>query len=630
MCGIWVSVGFEAPSQTLEVISHRGPDGGKSERFDTKRGPLVLAHRRLSIIDLDERAGQPMSHDDGRYWLVYNGEIYNYIELRSELEKLGRSFRTQSDSEVLLAAYAQWGPACLERFNGMFAFVLLDRRKNCLFIARDRFGIKPLYVWAVPGKIAFASEIKQFLEAPGFHPRADPDAIHDFLRFGVTDHGYRSFFSGVVEFPAGHCSILDLAQPLPNAATRLKSRRWYRLPEGQGLSQLSLAQLAGKLRRTLEEAVRLRMRADVPVGTSLSGGLDSSIIVGLLARQERTSSQHCVSAVFPAFPEIDESPYIDAIQGQYPRLKIHRVQPDAEDFKAILSDIVWHQDMPFATTSILAQWSVFACARKAGLKVMLDGQGADELFGGYYLQIGAYLAGMVARLRLFSCLANMRMLKRHSGYGYARQLQWMAAAALPPGLAADLRALYRRTGVSHWLREKSRHYALPLKNHADLARGGLRGGLAGMCRSMLLSTSLPMLLRFADRSSMAHGVEVRLPYLDVRLVELALALDENLKINQGESKWIQRRAFEHVLREKIRRRHDKIGFASPEARWMRGPLKEAAMEGVRMACDYYPELFDERKTLKGAKAILDGERPWDGMVWRVWCLALWTRRFGMR
>ena len=221
MCGIWASIGFEPSPQTIDSVSHRGPHGSGRQRFVTEHGPLVLAHRRLSIIDLDARAAQPMSYSDGRYWLVYNGEIYNYIELREELERNGLYFTTSSDSEVLLAAYSYWGAACLERFNGMFAFVLFDKKLKRLFVARDRFGIKPLHVWVSSDRIAFASEIKQLLSVPGFLPRFDPDALHDFLHFGMTDHGARSFFSGVISFPAGHVLELELQDTLPAEGERV-------------------------------------------------------------------------------------------------------------------------------------------------------------------------------------------------------------------------------------------------------------------------------------------------------------------------------------------------------------------------------------------------------------------------
>ena len=302
MCGIWASLGMQPPRSVIDVVVHRGPDGEGWREFCTPVGAVVFAHRRLAIIDTSSAGDQPMSFADGRYWIVYNGEIYNYLELRATLSSHGFEFRTRTDTEVLLAAYAHWGEECLHRLNGMFAFVIWDDHEKTLFAARDRFGIKPLYVYRTKAGFGLASEIKQFTCLPEFVPRLNLARTHDFLSTGLTDHSAETLFEGVRQIRGGEClRTVIRSDRTPNPEVR----RWYTLAE-ESTSGLNESEASDRLRELLTESVGLRLRADVPIGSCLSGGLDSSSIVCLINEalkvREAMSIQTTISACYDDSP----------------------------------------------------------------------------------------------------------------------------------------------------------------------------------------------------------------------------------------------------------------------------------------------------------------------------------------
>ena len=330
MCGIWFSAGFLPDAKHIDVVAHRGPDGRGWRVFKSSCGPVALGHRRLAIIDTSEAAGQPMAYAGGRLWLVYNGEIYNHVELRTELESLGHIFLTRSDSEVILAAYDQWGESCLDRFVGMFAFVIYEPGAERFFAARDRFGIKPLYYVSHRNGLAFASEIKQLLRLPDVTARMNVARMYDYLSAGMTDHTGETMFNDVMQLRNRECVTIDLSRftlghPLP-------IRRWYWLPPS-GSIRMSEDQAAARFRELLAESVRLHLRSDVPVGSCLSGGLDSSSIVCLIDRQFRAEGNgnrlNTISACYEE-KSVDERPFIEAISAAT-NTQPHYVFPRAED-----------------------------------------------------------------------------------------------------------------------------------------------------------------------------------------------------------------------------------------------------------------------------------------------------------
>ena len=553
---------------------------------------VALGHRRLSIIDVSVLGHQPMSTPDRRHWIVYNGEIYNYRELAAELTALGYRFTSQCDTEVILAAYARWGTACLARFNGMFAFAIYDATASELFIARDRFGIKPMYYRFAPcGALALASEIKQLTASPGWRAALNPARASQFLDTGLTDDGDETMCDGVFHLRPGHYVRAHITALRPDESGRLATTQWYDLQPAPFSGSFDDA--AQQCRALLTDSVRLMLRADVPIGSCLSGGIDSSAIVCVVHRALKGEGVSGSQKTFTAAsddPSIDERPWaVDVVAAT--GVDARFAMPTAAGLTAGLAAMAWHYDEPITSTSLFAQWTVFQSAAACRLKVLLDGQGADEAFAGYHSFFGPYLTGLVRTMQVRRALQEFAALRRQHGFA-ART----AAGAL-------LRAL------------------LPTTPPSALS-------LSGMSRAQLVSTNLPMLLRFEDRSSMAHSVESRVPYLDHRLVEFALGLPDDYKLAGGVTKRVLRAAMTGILPERIRTRVDKIAFATSEARWLLGP--EAPWFRARLA-----DAVDVSNGVVSAAmlprfdAMAAGTRPFDRSAWRAISFGQWMRAFSV-
>lgn len=632
MCGIWASVGMSVDQAVIDLVAHRGPDGCGWKVFPGPLGPVTLAHRRLAIIDTSVQAAQPMCDAGGRYWIVYNGEVYNYRELRSELETLGRRFATQSDTEVILAAYAEWGETCLDRFVGMFAFVLYDSQMQRIFAARDRFAIKPLYYLVRGHGLAFASEIKQLLRVPGFVPRMNLPRLYDFLSTGITDHTAETTFADVRQLRNGECLTVDLhtfrwTDPLP-------VRRWYRLPQS-GTIECSADEAARRFRELLTDSVRLHLRSDVPVGSCLSGGLDSSAIVSLIDRQFRLDgSQAAVNTVSACYEEraVDERPFMRAVNAAT-RSAPHYVFPKPEDAFGRAEQITWHQDEPYGSTSIFAQWCVFEEAKRQEIKVMLDGQGADEQLAGYHGGFGYHLASLLRSGRWMALARTMWERRQFHGVTLRQQIRALVGPILP-GRLAGLLARSRQTLVEHdWLASgRFRGDAFPANTFGAMLRaeglGPIRD-IGDLCVAMTQATNLPMLLHYEDRNSMAHSVEARVPFLDHRLVEFSIGLGARHKIVGGTTKFVLRQAMAGVMPDVVCRRRDKIGFATPELEWFRGPLRRSLEVAVEDVLSGYPGLLNTGGTRLLVKEMLDGSRPIDFRLWRIVNVGIWGRVFNV-
>lgn len=633
MCGIYASIGFEPDTARIDIVAHRGPDGRGWKTFDSAAGPVALGHRRLAIIDLDVRAAQPMPTPDDRYWLVYNGEIYNYLELREELAAKGVTFRTTSDSEVLLAGYAQWGERVLDRLLGMFTILIWDQKEQRLFAARDRFGIKPLYFVANAHGVALGSEIKQLMGLPGVAAAINVARAYDFLSAGYTDHSDETMFADVRQLRGGECVTFDLARWRPGAEPPV--RRWYDIPREAGPA-LSESAAAARFRELFFDSVRLHLRSDVRVGSCLSGGLDSSSIVAAMDRLLKDGGGadpvHTISACYAA-KEVDEKPFMEAVVAAT-RTTPHYIYPDPETAFAAAEKITWHQDEPYGSTSIYSQWCVFEEAKKQAVKVMLDGQGADEQLAGYH---GGFWYHQQALLRAGDLPGLARLVidrRRWHGLGLADQATQILGPRAPAWLKnAARRAVAPSAAGDQWLSSAMM---------SEAAKGG--GALAGvlerdalpqigdigeLCLAFVKGASLPMLLRYEDRNSMAHSIEARVPFLDHRLVEFNLRLWDRHKIVGGDTKRVLRSAMYGVLPEMVRERRDKLGFATPEQRWFRGPLRPLVEQGVRETMGRYPDLLNRPQVEAYMKAALDGDRPVDFTLWRIVNFGLWGRVFGL-
>jgi len=630
-----------------DLVRHRGPDGEGYVSFAGDRvwrgdGPdtpaecrtsgagdrpgaaqLAFGHRRLSIIDPTPAGHQPMTDRSERYWIIFNGEIYNYLELRPELEKLGHAFSTGTDTEVMLAAYAQWGAACLDRFNGMFAFVLYDRAQRRLFAARDRFGVKPLYWWRSPdGSLALASEIKQFTALPGWRARLDGQRTYEYLNWGLTDHTERTLFADVRQFPPGTYVEATLEQ----LAARNEPKRWYQL---DGALQPNRADGAAKAWRSLFfDAVRLRLRADVPVGTALSGGLDSSSIVCAVHRLRQQSGVNAGQNGFSARsrdPQFDEGPYVDAVIKQT-NVSAHSTWPDPDALLQTLPAHTWHMDEPFGSTSAFAEWCVFKTVRETPVKVTLDGHGADELLAGYTAFAGPHLAALARHGRLAAFLSESRALL---GSGRHSAIE-LAAAVIDELAPTPLRMALRHYGGRMTARPDWIDLArLGAEPSEPLALNDARGeGVHALSVAQLKATSLPMQLHWNDRNSMAHSIESRAPFLDFRLVEFTLGLPDALKLAGGTTKVVLRQAMADVLPAKVAARRDKMGFVTPEQMWVTRDRPEQFRTLAHAGIDKGGSIFTPAARQR-ADDIVDGRRRFHGSLWRIISFGAWLERFNV-
>jgi len=609
MCGILAALGFEPPAAALDLVAHRGPDGEGWARFDSPVGPVVLGHRRLAIIALTDAGRQPMATPDGRYWLTFNGELYNYRELRDELRALGWRFCSESDSEVLLAAYGQWGRECLPRFNGMFAFAVWDDAEQRLFAARDRFGIKPLYWWADPHGLALASEIKQLTALEGFRARADDARLVDFLAWGLFDHGSGTLFEGVRQLRGGEWLEAAAADGF---APRIG--RWYDLAPAANAPG-SEEEAAARLRALLEDSVSLQLRADVPVGSCLSGGIDSSGIVCLLEalRGDTGAARHAFAAVF-ADAEADERHFVDMVD-RATNAEVHRVAVDEGAMEHLAETVLWYQDEPYGSTSMLAQWAVFEAAAETGVKVMLDGQGADELFAGYPPMLAYHHAALLRGRRLAALWRALTAERARHGASFARQAALLLVAAFGSRL---LRGPLRRVGhpaAAPWMRAGR----LGGITAFEALAGGRPADLAALRAAMTTRSSIPMLLHYEDRAS---------PYLDHRLAEFALALPPDMVVRDARTKWLLRRALRGAVPDGVLERDDKLGFATPEQRWLAEPLAGWCSRRAAGMAERRPDLLDPKavaRLLEGGRAA--GQRA--RAVWRLAACDAWMERFGV-
>jgi asparagine synthase (glutamine-hydrolysing) len=582
-----VSGGADTPPEAYRSGAPFAP----ATAIDQHAGTAVLAlgNRRLSIVDLSVLGHQPMCTPDRRYWLAYNGEIYNYVELAAELSSLGYAFTSHSDSEVILAAYARWGADSLHRLNGMFAFAIYDASAGRLFLARDRFGIKPLYYWISPaGVLSFASEIKQFTAAPGWQARVNQRRAAGFLATGLTDDTDETMFDGVYHLLPGHCATIALGDLRHDPAGRIPSQRWYELRPAAFSGDDEDA--AAAYRDLLSDSVRLMLRADVPVGSCLSGGLDSSSIVCLINRQLRSQGAEGLQKTFSARAAgspFDEWPWIEEVV-KLTGVDARSTVPTVEVIEREAAAFAWHQDEPTASTSFFAEWCVYALVQQSGLKVMLDGQGADEVLAGYHAFFAPYFASLARAGRLGFAFREMRAFKRRHGYGEAAVLKGIARVLLSgdPQFASVL----------------------------------------ALSRAQVISTNLPMMLRCADRSSMAHSVESRVPFLDHRVVEFSIGLADSLKIGGGVTKRVLRDAMSGILPDRIRDRVDKIGFETPESQWMTGGERRWFRAELEKAVEISDRLVPASSLIR-FDAMARGTRPFDREPWRGISFGHWMRAF---
>lgn len=640
MCGIAGIVGFDRTtidSQLLkslsDALSDRGPDDvgflgwSGTTSVQVSRHPeavqgnrLSLVHRRLSILDLTPSGWQPMGTPDGRYYITFNGEIYNYLELQIQLKALGHQFRSHSDTEVLLSAYAQWGVKAFTHLVGMFAFAILDTQKRKLILARDYFGIKPLYYTYYRDGFAFASEIKALLNLPGVNRQVNPQRLYNYLRSGRTDYGSQTLFADIVQLPPAH--YLEISLDNPRQTQLIK---YWQLDLNQR-SDLSFPEATEQLRQLFLDNIRLHLRSDVPVGAALSGGIDSSAIaMAMYYLQGKDLQLHTFSYIADD-PVLSEEKWVDLV-GQEANAFVHKVQPQPDELVSDLERLIHLQDEPFGSTSIYAQYRVFHKAKEVGIKVMLDGQGADELLGGYHPYVAARLASLLSQGQWRKATQFWQKASQLPDTGKLNLLVRAGGLLLPPNLQGSARRLVGKEHIPSWLNAN-----WLIKNGAIPKLSGQRSSpevLREELYQAFVATSLPMLLRYEDRNSMAHSIESRVPFLTPALVNFIFSLPEEFIINSdGTSKAIFRQAMRGIVPDAILNRRDKIGFATPEQRWLTTlrPWVEQVLHSEVAA--QIPALnLNVVKT--ELQAVLDGQKLFDFRVWRWVNLIRWAERFSV-
>jgi asparagine synthase (glutamine-hydrolysing) len=538
MCGIAGIIDYKGNVQLdklksmTDSIVHRGPDGEGHWISDSKK--VGFGHRRLSIIDLSEGGHQPM-HFLGRYTITYNGEIYNYLELRTQLESEGVKFKTKCDTEVLLAMYAKKGVDCLQELDGMFAFAIWDEEKQELFCARDRFGEKPFHYFFDDEQFIFGSEMKE-IWAAGVKRTIRQDKLQNFVtpikansQFELTD----TYFEGINRLNAAHWLKID-------RTNKVTIGKYWSLDNIEIDHNISLEEATNKYYELFEDSVQLRLRSDVPVGSSLSGGLDSSSIVCLIDKiKSNSQTQKVFSARFRNF-EKDEGVFIDKVVESCSNVEPFTTYPAEEDMLSFMEKALHHQEEPFGSSSILAQWKVMELAKNNNVTVLMDGQGADEYLAGYTPDSRVYINQLFFENRKKYQLEYDSYIKQ---YGHLHSF---------PKYEDSETTRMKLGRFKKQLLGQSINY-LTLKQRLN---------------TMLTGGSLQNLLRFADRNAMAHSLEVRLPFLSHKLVEFAYSLPDHFLLFEGWTKYIHRKALEPVLPNDICWRKDKIGYEPPQQRWL--------------------------------------------------------------
>jgi len=650
MCGIVGIYSFKKNVQLERIknmtasLRHRGPDdegflavnselskvypltgsdskvqGPRIEDFDRPVN-LLLGHRRLSIIDLSPAGHQPMCNEDGSSWIVYNGEIYNYLEIRKELENLGHRLKSQTDTEVVLHAYEEWGTDCLRRFNGMWAFAVVDLKSNKIFCARDRAGVKPFYYFYDGKRFCFASEIKALIEIDGFSIEPNEQILADYLFSGLLDHTEETFFKDIYQLKPGEYLLIE--------SNRLTVRPYWEIEPGEVRFSRE-DDYAEQFFELLRDSIRLRLRSDVPIGSCLSGGLDSSTIVCLANRLMFDAhaidprlvgeSQKTFSSCFENHV-YDERKYIELVIKQTNAEKNY-VFPKGESLCKDLPRLVWHQDEPFGSTSIYAQWEVMKLAKERGVTVLLDGQGGDELLAGYLPSFYYLFIKMLKRGDLGSLMKEIKGFQKNY-----KNIRIPLKKRIFTGMVSNwINSMFWKTmgKTFEWAEEGFRKkffrsFPRPMKFN-----DALDDYLYHNFRSM----TLPGLLHYEDRNSMAFSLEARLPFLDYRLVEFVFGLPMSQKIKEGKTKVVLRNAMKNILPEEVRDRKDKMGFVTPEDIWFRTVLKNQIYEIISSKSFAERGYFNADKVKEIFERHCKGERNVSSMIWRWVNTELWFRTF---
>lgn len=589
-------VSSELLKTVTDLIAHRGPDG-EGYFFENN---LALGHRRLAIIDISPAGQQPMIFDN-KYVVVYNGEIFNYLEIKEFLIKKGYGFQSNSDTEVLLASYDYWQKDCVNQLNGMWSFAIFDKQKEEIFCSRDRFGIKPFYYSDLKDFFVFGSEIKQIL--PFFGPiMANTKILIDFLVCGLSEHTSDTFFRDIKSLPGGHNLVYSIKK------NDFFIERYYNLKTDKTINNLRCIDAVNLFKKEFERSVSYRLRSDVKIGTCLSGGLDSSSIAVTAAKQRQRQEVERFLAIHARSTEMenDESQFAQKVADSS-NIDLHFINPTLEDFKDSMDDVFFTQEEPFASPSVVMQYLVMKKARKMGCKVLLDGQGGDETLLGYERYYVSHLFSngpMTFFKRFFSSTKNSKL-------NFLELFLYTIYFLLP-----NLRIFWLKKRFSFLKNE----YFGSFEHVKKLSSSFLK--IAKLQTIEIFETQLPHLLRYEDKNSMRNSVETRLPFLDYKLVETTFSIRESLKIRYGWTKWILRKAMTSgpfCLEDEIAWRKVKFGFEAPEKTWINAIKKDI------LKCIESSKILGTILRPETSIQSLDNK-----ILWRLFSIAKWENVYQVK
>ena len=599
---------FNTATEAKSALDPSRPEG-RAAHWD-----LGLGNRRLSILDLSPAAHQPMGSADGKIWLTYNGEIYNYVELRDELRARGHVFSTTSDTEVVLRAYEEYGADCVQRFNGMWAFILWDGNAQVLFCSRDRFGEKPLYFFSSESVVVLASEIKAVLEYPGVTKAPNYSTVFDYAAtgYGFTDTSDQTFFEGIRQLPAGHSMFVSRSD--------IKVRRYWQLAETRSPRAARDEEDIEQFGSLFRESVKLRLRSDVPIGFCLSGGLDSSSAVCMAATMldNVTTFSSCAEDA-----RFDEREFMEPVV-EKTGATAHFLFPDPGRLFDLLPKMIAHQDEPWTSMTMLAHWMLMERARSSGVTVLLNGHGGDETTAGYYPHLTSFQTDLLKQLRLVAFVRELRAARAVHGVSVASSLGRVGRllASRPLGAVRDGLGLRRR----HFPRLDP-DFA---KRHETVARPSRSRSSSYLTNELMAGAEvspIPAWLRYEDRNSMAFSVETRQPFLDHRLVEFLFSIPSDLKIRAGVNKYILRRALQSELPEAVSSRISKLGFTTSAQVWFQEELRDPIGELLASRSFKDRGVFDVRQIQQDFKAHCEGRANKTFAIWSCVNLELWFQHF---
>jgi len=575
------------------LATHRGPDG---EGYYHDKN-LSFGHRRLAIIDLTENGHQPMSYNED-FIITFNGEIYNYIELKKELQNVGHRFQSSSDTEVILASYAEWGEECVKKFNGQWAFAIHDKKRNIVFASRDRFGIKPLYYTIIDDNFIFGSEIKQVIHFQNKN-KLNMKILMDYLVVGFEEHSDETFFDGVFKLKQSHNLVYDLE------SHTFKDYKYYNIEQKINLNDFSIDSSIDEYKNKLIESIKLRLRSDVEVGTCLSGGLDSSAIAAISSKEYKTASDKNFLAFHAQTSEKnrDESNYAKKVANNF-NIDLKILKMDNYSFFEKIDELIYTQEEPFSSTSIFMQYFIMEESSKNGCKVLLDGQGGDETLLGYERYYPAYFKSLNAIRRFKEFIYSIS----NSNMNFFKIIAYILYFSF-----SNIRLFIL------WLKNKGikKKYFDLISKKLIIKNSNAYKNIFELQYIEIYNTQLSRLLKYEDKNSMRNSVETRLPFIDYNVLETALSLKPASKIYNGWTKYILRMSMSNILPEDVVWRKNKIGFEAPQKTWIESNILEIKKQILESAI--LKEVYNELKI----------DKLNDKVIWKLFCISKWEKIYNV-